>query len=139
LVGIEHVGSTSVPGLAAKPFLDIDLMVADELRMAALIAGLQELGYEHRGDQGIEGREVFRRSSDEGPAHHLYAGIQGARALKRHVAFRDYLRAHPEAAAEYGELKARLAKEFPWDRIRYNDAKEPFVLGVLSKADPSLV
>lgn len=142
---IEHVGSTSVPGLAAKPILDIDIVTRD---MPAVIAALDALGYEHQGDLGVAGREAFRAKRGEEfkdvpcrswPAHHLYACLEGSRELRRHVAYRDFLRSHPRALEEYAALKARLATRYPWDRIRYNDGKESFVEGILREIDPGLV
>ena len=138
---IEHVGSTSVPGLAAKPILDIDVVLPDQHRVASAISVLAELGYAHQGDLGVPGREAFRRESQEvpksepsrqWPEHHLYVCVEGASELRRHVAFRDYLRAHPSEAAEYGDLKRALAVRYPWDRTRYGDAKSPFVTRILA-------
>lgn len=145
---IEHVGSTSMPGISAKAILDIDLVVEGAEAMLAAIKALEEFGYEHKGDLGVSGREAFRCRSDEKrkdvppnnwPAHHLYACIEGSRELRRHLAFRDHLRANSVAAAEYSQLKARLAARYAWDRIRYNDEKAPFVVGVLREIDPTLV
>jgi GrpB-like predicted nucleotidyltransferase (UPF0157 family) len=145
---IEHVGSTSVPGLSAKPILDIDIVVESPEGLEAVIEALSGLGYEHQGDLGVSGREAFRCKVDEAgnetscqgwPAHHLYACIEGGRELRRHLAFRDYLRANQAAAAEYSELKTRLALRYPWDRIRYSKSKDPFVEGVLRELDPTLL
>ena len=145
---IEHIGSTSVPGLAAKPVLDIDIVVDSAEGMTSLIEALGEFGYEHQGDLGVTGREAFRPKRDDAfkeapihgwPAHNLYACIEGARELRRHLAFRDHLRANQAAADEYSALKARLALRYPWDRTRYSDSKGPFVIEILCEIDPSLV
>lgn len=128
---IEHVGSTSAPGLAAKPIIDIDVVVPDSAAaVAAAVAALATLGYEHRGDLGIVGREAFRAPA--GPiAHPLYVCREGSLALRNHLALRDYLRVHPAAVTEYGSLKRALAARYPDDIDAYVAGKAPFVLGVL--------
>jgi GrpB-like predicted nucleotidyltransferase (UPF0157 family) len=132
-VGIEHVGSTSVPGLAAKPIIDISIVVrsADDVPLA--IERLAPLGYVHLGNLDVEGREAFA-SPDGSPAHHLYVCPQGGLGLVNQLAVRDFLRAHPEAARAYGELKKRLAVEFPHDIESYVYGKTDFVLDVLRNA-----
>jgi GrpB-like predicted nucleotidyltransferase (UPF0157 family) len=127
---IEHVGSTSVPGLAAKPIIDMSVIVASKREVPLAIARLATLGYEHLGNRGIEDREAFRHP--EGlPAHHLYVCPQGSLAVQNHLAVRDYLRTHPETAQVYGELKKRLAQEFPNDIESYVDGKTNLMLEVL--------
>ena len=127
---VEHVGSTSVPGLAAKPIIDMSVIVASKREVPLAIARLATLGYEHLGNRGIEDREAFRHP--EGwLAHHLYVCPQGSLAVQNHLAVRDYLRTHPETAQEYGELKKRLAQEFPNDIESYVDGKTNLVLEVL--------
>lgn len=128
---IEHVGSTSVPGLAAKPVIDVDVVVA-EGDVATGIRRLTGLGYEHRGDLGIPGREAFGRPSGS-PKHHLYLCPSGSPALANHLAIRNYLRTNPRVASAYGELKRRLAREFPRDIDGYVDAKTSFLVGILRK------
>jgi GrpB-like predicted nucleotidyltransferase (UPF0157 family) len=96
----------------------------------AAISRLATLGYVHRGNLGIEGREAF--GSPEGlPLHNLYLCPRDSVALKNHLAVRDYLRTHPEAAGEYGELKKRLAKEFSEDIDSYIDGKTDMLLTIL--------
>jgi GrpB-like predicted nucleotidyltransferase (UPF0157 family) len=132
-LAVEHVGSTAVPGLAAKPIIDITIVVASAAQMPLVIAKLGELGYRHQGDLGIEGREAFA-SPGEGVAHHLYACVRGNLALENHLAVRDYLRGHPETVAEYGALKKRLAAQHGGDRAAYEDGKTDFVLEILRRA-----
>jgi len=130
---IEHVGSTSVPGLAAKPVIDIDIVVADDLPMRTVIEPLAAIGYVHRGNLGIVGREAFR--SPVGlPAHHLYVCAEGSMALANHLAVREHLRAHADTAARYGALKQQLAREFPHDIDRYVAGKTDLLLEVLRLA-----
>lgn len=131
---IEHVGSTSAPGLAAKPIIDIDVAVPDSAAaVAAAVAALATLGYEHRGDLGIAGREAFTAPAGGVFAHHLYVCREGSLALRNHLALRDYLRAHPADATEYGSLKQGLAARYPDDINAYVAGKAPFVLGVLER------
>jgi GrpB-like predicted nucleotidyltransferase (UPF0157 family) len=127
---IEHVGSTSVPGLAAKPIIDIDIVVPTPEASRASIARLSTLGYEHLGDLGMADREAFR-APPEDPAHHLYVCLAGSRALRNHVQFRDYLRAHPDAVAAYATLKRNLATAFAHDRLAYAEAKTAFIVRIL--------
>ncbi|SRR6266704_2201024 len=131
-ITIEHVGSTAVPGLAAKPILDIDVLLksADDLPRAIL--ALSTIGYHHRGDLGIPSREAFRASAGVLP-HHLYV-CPNTTKDQRHIAFRDHLRSHPEDAAAYASLKRELAQRFRDDRETYNNAKAEFVEKVLWKA-----
>ena len=138
---IEHVGSTAVPGLIAKPILDIDILIPASVERESVVAALAELGYESRGDQGIAGRAAFRYQNQDVPlpAHHLYAGCADAKEMRRHLAFRDYLRQNERAATAYGSLKQGLADQFPWDRDRYSAAKTPFVSGILAEIDPDLI
>lgn len=129
---IEHVGSTSVPGLAAKPIIDMDVIVAtDDLSEA--IRRIEGLGYQHRGNLGIAEREAFHRPA-ETPPHHLYLCPVGSQALANHLAVRDYLRANPEASEAYGNLKKRLACEYSNDIDGYVEAKTEFIVGILRKA-----
>ena len=123
---IEHVGSTSVPGLAAKPVIDIDVLLAATGGLPASIARLAPLGYEHEGDLGIAGREAFRHAPAL-PVHHLYVCDPDCAEYRRHIAFRDYLRRHRDEADAYGALKRRLAEKYRNDRAGYGAAKDAFV------------
>jgi len=134
-VAIEHVGSTAVPGLAAKPIIDLDVVIADRADLPAVIRRLQDLGYHHQGDLGVPGREAFATPAGA-PAHHLYVCAVGTPALDRHLAFRDALRADPGVADAYGELKRALAARLGHDRSAYTDAKSAFVERVLAQAAP---
>ncbi|MBV9852758.1 MAG: GrpB family protein [Armatimonadetes bacterium] len=133
VVSVGHVGSTAVPGLTAKPIIDLDVVIPSEADLPAAIAGLAALGYVHEGDLGIPGREAFHWPPGT-PRHHLYVCPQGSAELRRHVAFRDYLRTHPETAAEYAVLKRALAARFQTDRDAYSRGKAGFVAAVLEKA-----
>lgn len=132
-VEIEHVGSTSVPGAAAKPIIDIDVVVRSEDDVARAIQLLAAGGYRHKGDRGVRGREAF--DNPQGLAqHHLYVVVSGNSEHRRHLLFRDYLRSHPEEAARYSTLKRSLADAFREDRDGYTDAKSAFVEEILRRA-----
>lgn len=130
---IEHVGSTAVPGLAAKPIIDIDVLLTSETMLPAAIERLSSLGYIHRGNLGIPEREAFFAPAND-PPHHLYVCPHSSAEFRRHVAFRDYLRAHSEEAKIYADLKIALAERFREDREAYNNAKGEFVEELTSRA-----
>ncbi|MGO8704676.1 MAG: GrpB family protein [Candidatus Brocadiia bacterium] len=136
---IEHIGSTSVPGLDAKPIIDLDAVVARE-DLPRAIETLGGVGYIHQGDLGIQGREAFAREAEDvpragrrraWPAHHLYLCPEDSSELARHVAFRDCLRANQELATQYGTLKSDLAKRYKSDREAYTLAKTSFIENTL--------
>lgn len=131
-VRLEHVGSTAVPGLAAKPVVDLDAVVAPA-DVGRAIARLASLDYVHRGDQGVPGRAAFRPPPDEA-RHHLYVCAADAPAYRDHVRFRDYLRAHPAIAADYGALKQALAARHADDRDAYQAAKSAFITAITRQA-----
>ena len=127
-VGIEHVGSTSVQGLSAKPVIDIDVVIPDYTMLNDVVSALGEIGYQHEGNLGIAGREAFKYDGKEHlKTHHLYVCPEDSLELRRHVAFRDYLRAHPEAVREYSRIKEEGAKQYPDDIERYIEHKSPFI------------
>ncbi len=130
---VEHVGSTAVPGLAAKPVIDLDVVVAPG-DVPRAIARLAALGYAHEGDLGLPGREAFRWPPGE-PRHHLYVCTPDAPAYRDHLLFRDHLRTHPDAAAEYAALKRALAARHAHDRDAYQAAKGAFVTAVTRRAE----
>ncbi len=130
---IEHVGSTSVPGLSAKPIIDMTIVIPSASQMPTLIQRLATIHYTHNGDQGVPGREAFRRPP-ETPAHNLYACAKGNLNLRNHLAIRDYLRQHPKDVQAYGNLKKQLAEKFPHDIDAYVDGKTELLLDILAKA-----
>jgi GrpB-like predicted nucleotidyltransferase (UPF0157 family) len=111
-LSIEHVGSTSVSGLAAKSVIDIDVVVADASVIPAAVNALTALGYEHLGSLGIPGREAFRRPPGT-ERHNLYVCPADSQGLRNHLALRHHLRTHPEAVEAYAALKRHLADEAP--------------------------
>lgn len=126
IIGIEHVGSTSVQGLSAKPVIDI--VIKDYTVLEEVISALREIGYQHEGNLGIVGREAFTYDAkDHLKKHHLYVCPEDSPELKRHVAFRDYLRTHPDAVREYSLIKEEGAKLYPYDIERYIEYKSPLI------------
>ncbi|GJM35172.1 MAG: hypothetical protein DHS20C18_41730 [Saprospiraceae bacterium] len=130
-IAIEHIGSTSVPGLAAKPIIDIDIVFPADAEFIAIKTDLSKIGYYHNGDQGIANREAFKRNEglNKHPVldeieHHLYVCPADSQELHRHLLFRNYLRRHNWAREEYGKLKYALAKETNQDRKAYALLKE---------------
>ena len=120
ILRIEHVGSTAVKGLSAKPCIDIDVVIRDYGVFDAVLCKLKEIGYVHEGDLGIKGREAFKYSDKPHLfVHHLYVCPKGSPELKRHLTFRDFLRSHPDAAAQYGAVKETAARLFPDDISKY--------------------
>jgi GrpB-like predicted nucleotidyltransferase (UPF0157 family) len=132
-IGLEHVGSTSVPGLAAKPIIDMTVIVAGRDAVPLTIERLATLGYRHRGNLGIEDREAFDHPAGL-PRHNLYVCPEGTIGIVNQLMFRDYLRAQPDAARRYGDLKQRLAAKFPNDIESYVFGKTDFVLDALRRA-----
>ncbi|GAA0936914.1 GrpB family protein [Kribbella koreensis] len=124
---IEHVGSTAVPGLAAKPIIDIDVVVPSPDEVPAAVAALVSGGYEHQGDLGIAGREAFGLPAEVARYHHLYVVVDGNKAHRDHVMLRDRLRVDPEALARYAALKRELAPLLLTDRSAYVDGKSALI------------
>lgn len=132
---IEHVGSTAVPGLAAKPVIDIQAGVADWDEAKATVEPLVALGWVYRGEYGIPRRHDFVRSDGDGlRTHHLHMLELTSGEWQAQLLFRDYLRSHPEVAADYAALKRVLAARHGEDRDSYTDAKTSFVARIVGLA-----
>jgi GrpB-like predicted nucleotidyltransferase (UPF0157 family) len=130
---IEHVGSTAVPGLAAKPVIDVDVVVPDAESVPRAVAALVALGYEHRGDLGIPGREAFSVLPGL-PDHHLYVVVRDSPAHRDHVDLRDHLRRSPDGLRRYAAEKRRLAPLLTSHRDAYVDGKAWLVRELLADA-----
>ena len=131
VAGIEHVGSTAVPGLAAKPIIDIMVGLRELPVGERCVQPLEGLGYEYRGDAGIPGRYYFRKGNPR--SHHLHMVEHGSEFWQRHILFRDLLRERPAVAREYAALKKELAVQYRTDRLAYTEAKTPFIDAALSR------
>ncbi len=132
VVTFEHFGSTAVPGLPAKPVIDMMCIVQSIEQIDACNEEMAALGYDVAGEWGIPGRRLFRKGGDN-RTHHIHAYEVGSLQISRHLVVRDYLRAHPEEVERYGQLKETLAQR--WDDTRdYSLAKKPFVQALEQRA-----
>jgi len=136
LVDIQHVGSTSVPGLAAKPIIDIMPELRDLADAEHCIAPMEALAYEYVPQYNalLPERRYFQKGTTFPRTHHVHMVQRDTAFWRRHIAFRDYLRTHGEAADEYGALKRELAARYPTDRFAYTEAKTEFIRGIEEKA-----
>jgi GrpB-like predicted nucleotidyltransferase (UPF0157 family) len=133
---IDHIGSTSVPGLAAKPVIDIQISVADFEPLDAYRLPLERLGYLFRSDNPERTKRYFR----EAPGHprvHIHVRRSGSFSEQFALLFRDYVRTHPDVASQYAQLKIGLAQRYSRveDRVAYTEAKSPFIWKVIAQAD----
>ena len=127
-VCIEHVGSTSVEGLSAKPVIDIDVVISDYSVFDSIANGLGAIEYYHAGDLGIKDREAFKYTDKPHlQAHHLYVCPQNSGELLRHITFRNFLRNNPEAVKKYSEVKETAARLFPDNIDKYMEYKSPVI------------
>jgi GrpB-like predicted nucleotidyltransferase (UPF0157 family) len=137
-IELHHIGSTSIPGIVAKPVIDLLGVVPllDALDALDTHAGrLAALGYEAKGEFGIRGRRYFRKNAPDGTrTHQLHAFAAGSPEIRRHLDFRDYLRAFPAVAAEYAALKQRLAERCGGDMQAYGEGKTEFIRAVEQRA-----
>lgn len=140
---IQHVGSTSIPGLFAKPVLDIDIIINDKDLLQNITTRLEKIGYKAKGDLGISGRFAFRQTSDFTPltttkkkwqSHHLYVCYADSLALKNHLLFRDTLKTNQDLIEKYAELKKSLTKNCRITREEYTTGKTGFIISVLALA-----
>ena len=128
IIGIEHVGSTAVEGLSAKPCIDIDVIIRDYSIFDAVVCKLKTIGYIHEGDLGIKDREAFKYSDKPHLLnHHLYVCPQDSEELHRHITFRDFLRSNPEAVKKYSLSKETAAQLFPDSIDQYIEYKSPCI------------
>lgn len=141
-IAVYHIGSTSVPGLAAKPIIDIMAVVRSLEQVDAVSEDFAQIGYEYLGEFGMAGRRYLRKGGDE-RTHQIHIfHMDDGKNIRRHLAFRDYMRTHEKDREEYARLKKELAKRFPYDIDGYCDGKEEFVRKIeeqaLSPKCPSL-
>jgi GrpB-like predicted nucleotidyltransferase (UPF0157 family) len=133
-IRIEHVGSTAIPGMIAKPIIDIIIVIEAE-RWEKMKSLLEERGYYHRGNQGIEDREVFRLIDETPlPLHHLYVCPKHSYEIKKETAFRDYMKTHKKDRERLSKHKRELAEKFNNDRQLYIDGKDAMVKEITEKA-----
>ncbi len=134
LQAIHHIGSTAVPGIQAKPIIDILIEVDDIERVDGYNVAMNDLGYIAKGENGIDGRRYFRRGSDAHHTHHIHVFQTGHPDVERHLDFRDYLIAYPDVAQAYGRLKEELARKYDADPPSYTTNKSNFIEAAIAKA-----
>ncbi|MDQ0174982.1 GrpB family protein [Bacillus chungangensis] len=134
LINSFHIGSTSVPGLKAKPIIDILLVVRDIHTLDLFSKQFEQIGYEVMGEFGIVGRRYFRKGGDN-RTHQIHAfQFDNITEIERHLVFRDYLREYPDICKQYGDLKSELAEQYPNDIEGYGDGKDRFVKEIEKEA-----
>jgi len=128
VVTIHHIGSTAIPNIYAKPVVDLLVEVRDITEVDGRSSAMESLGYEVMGEYGIPGRRYFRKDTREGiRTHNIHVFETGSAEVERHLAFRDYMIAHPEDAQRYSKLKRKLAEENPQSIDGYMDGKDSFI------------
>jgi len=128
VVAIYHIGSTAIPNISAKPVIDLLVEVRGISEVDGQSSAMESLGYEVMGEYGIPGRRYFRKDNQEGiRTHNMHAFEAGSAEVERHLAFRDYMIAHPGDAQRYSELKRKLAEEHPQSLDMYMDGKDGFI------------
>ena len=135
-IKIEHIGSTSIEGLVAKPVVDLDIVVKNRSNLLAVIKVLSGIGYSHRGNLGVDGREAFAYEAPDIP-HNLYMCLDQCTAFKNHIFLRNHLRKNSKDREHYSQLKQLLAWKYPNDIESYIDGKTEFILRILKKHDLS--
>ena len=132
-IKIEHVGSTSVEGMSAKPIIDLDIVIEND-KFEIIKRLLNDKGYEYEGDLGIEGREAFSYSGkEELMTHHLYVCHQDSKELFKHITFRNFLKDNPALAAEYSKVKEQAAVLYPDDIDKYMEFKSEIIEKIYKK------
>ena len=132
ILRIEHIGSTSIEGLAAKPIIDIDVVIESYDILPDIIQRLEKEGYKHQGNLGIEGREAFQRTfKDDFMKYHLYVCPKDSKGYLEHIALRDYLSSNKAARTEYEALKYKLVENYQNDIDRYCKGKTGFIKEIL--------
>ncbi len=135
LFAIHHIGSTAIPGICAKPIIDILAVVRDVTLLDERAKEMEALGYEAMGEFGIPGRRYFRKDNTAGVrTHQIHAFRDGSHQIQRHLAFRDFLNHHPDCAERYDALKRRLAELHPADVSGYTEGKDEFIAEMDARA-----
>jgi len=134
IVGIHHIGSTAIPGIYAKPIVDILVEVREIDKIEALNLEMAERGCVPQGEFGIRARRFFIKGSEGRRTHHVHVFQTGDAEVERHLAFRDYLRVHPKEAQAYSRLKQHLVSRFPNDIDSYMDGKNDWIKETERKA-----
>ena len=131
---IQHIGSTAIPGVKAKPIIDIAIGVKSLEVGEKCIKPLEKLGYEYRQDAGLKGRHFFAKGGKKNRTHYIHIEKINSQFWKNHILFRNYLRKHKKAVKEYNELKEKLAEKYRDDRDAYTVEKAIFIQKILKKS-----
>lgn len=134
IINIYHVGSTSIPGIYAKPVIDILVEVKDIEMVDSFNISMENIGYTCVGEGGIPGRRYFYKGGNK-RTHHVHMFKTGSEEISRHLNFRDYMIAHPEEAKDYEELKKQLADKFKYNSEGYVSGKDAFIKDIDKKAE----
>ena len=134
IIDIQHIGSTAIPGILAKPIIDIALAIKDLSKVEEIINPLQELDFIYRGEQGVPGRHLFVKGGEDFRTHHLHVMDRTTDEWRKHIRFREYLLSHPSDAKEYEQIKLALAEKYEKDRGKYTEEKGKFILEILLKS-----
>jgi len=133
LITIHHIGSTAIPNIQAKPIIDVLAEVKNIETVDCLNLRMKQIGYEAKGEFGIKNRRFFIKGGDQ-RTHHVHVFEKGDKEIARHLAFRDYMLAHPKEAQQYSELKQLLAKQHPFDIQKYIEGKHDYIQTIDEKA-----
>jgi GrpB-like predicted nucleotidyltransferase (UPF0157 family) len=135
---VEHIGSTAIEGMVAKPIIDINIAIENIENATKIISLLKTIGYTHKPDDDIPGRLYFVKQTEGLTTYHLSLSEPTSDFWKTHLLFRDYLRVNPDTAEKYKQLKIKLAKQYPSDRIAYLLGKEDFIRQTIEIADSKI-
>jgi GrpB-like predicted nucleotidyltransferase (UPF0157 family) len=134
IADIQHIGSTAIPEIVAKPIIDILAAINSLSNIAKIIDPLKALGFIYRGEQGIPDRHLFVKGEEDYRTHHLHVVEKEHSEWTKHILFRDYLRKHPQEAQKYSKLKQVLLKKYELDREKYTTGKSEFIEEIIKKA-----
>lgn len=134
VIAMHHIGSTAIPGMAAKPTIDLLVVDRDHDNLDACNDAMREAGYQPKGENGVPGRRYFQRLIGEVHLFHIHAYESGHPDIERHLNFRDYLRTHPVDARAYEALKHHLAAQFPFEPKKYTSGKTRFIRAIDQRA-----
>lgn len=134
ILEISHGGSTAIPGMPAKPIIDMFAVVSSLEEAEQMRKELESLNYHYRGEEGVPGRILYAKGEEEIRTHHLHLVERESDEWKNHLLIKNYYLRHPEVAQGYAELKKALAEQYPNDRIAYGKGKSDFIQSVIKRA-----
>ncbi|TET77291.1 MAG: GrpB family protein [Candidatus Heimdallarchaeota archaeon] len=134
LIDIQHIGSTAIPNIVAKPIIDVAVAIDSLDNIEKIIPPLENIGFIYRGEQGIPDRHMFVKGGENYRTHHLHVMQKDHYEWNKHILFRDYLKKHPNDAKQYSELKQKLFLKYGNDREKYTESKSEFIQNIIEKA-----